>query len=46
MWAELRRGKRKRIDAVGWMPWNKIFFACALAGLAMLAMGIKGWVSG
>ncbi len=45
-WAEARRVKRRQIDRVGWMPWTKIFFVCALVGLTLLGMGITGWASG
>ncbi len=42
-WAEQRRTKRRDIDRVGWVPWTKIFFICALIGLTLLMMGITGW---
>jgi uncharacterized membrane protein len=45
MWAETRRIKRKAIDRVGWMPWTKLFFVCALAGLTLLVMAIAGWTA-
>ena len=45
MWAESRRTKRQHIDAVGWMPWTKLFFVCTLVGLTLLVMAIKGWVA-
>ena len=43
--AESRRIKRKAIDRVGWMPWTKLFFVCALAGLTLLVMAIAGWTA-
>jgi len=46
MWAEARRTKRRHIDAVGWMPWTKLFFIFTLTGLTMLVMGVKGWGAG
>ena len=42
-WAEIRRTKRQSIDAVGWVPWTKLFFICAVVGLITLSMGIHGW---
>lgn len=45
MWAENRRNKRKVIDAVGWMPWTKMFFVCTLIGLTLMVMALKGWSS-
>lgn len=43
MWAEIRRTKRRQIDSVGWMPWTKLFFVCALVGITLLGMGLHGW---
>ena len=43
LWAERRRVKRKHIDAVGWMPWTRIFFAALLVGITLLMMALKGW---
>ena len=43
LWAERRRIKRQRIDAVGWMPWTKLFFAAMLIGLTLLMFAAKGW---
>jgi len=43
MWADLRRTKRKSIDDVGWVPWTRVFFICAIVGLVMLSMGVHGW---
>ena len=45
MLAEMRRTKRKAIDSVGWMPWTKLFFVCALVGLTLLGMGLHGWIA-
>ena len=45
LWAETRRTKRKQIDAVGWMPWTKIFFVALLIGLTLMMMAVKGWVA-
>jgi hypothetical protein len=43
IWAERRRVKRDRIDAVGWMPWTKLFFAAMLVGVTLLMFAVKGW---
>lgn len=43
LWAERRRMKRQHIDAVGWMPWTKLFFAAMLIGLTLLMFAAKGW---
>lgn len=40
--ADRRRLKRKRIDSVGWMPWNGIFFAAAFAAAGLGAAAAKG----
>jgi len=45
MWAETRRMKRKHIDAVGWVPWTKVFFVLTLVGLTLVVMAIKGWLT-
>lgn len=42
MWADIRRTKRKHIDKVGWMPWTKLFFVCALVGLTLIGLAVKG----
>ena len=43
LFAEWRRARRPRVDAVGWMPWTALFLGCALAGLALLTLAIQGW---
>lgn len=43
LWAERRRVKRTRIDAVGWMPWTRVFFFSLLFGISLLMMAVKGW---
>ena len=43
LWAERRRVKRQHIDAVGWMPWTKVFFAAMLVGLTLIMFAAKGW---
>lgn len=42
MWAEIRRTRRKHIDKVGWMPWTKLFFVCALVGVTLIGLALKG----
>ena len=46
LWAETRRVKRKRIDAVGWMPWTRVFFISLLLGVTLVLMALKGWKAG
>ena len=46
LWAERRRVKRQHIDAVGWMPWTKLFFAAMLIGLTLLMFALSGWHQG
>lgn len=46
LWAERRRGKRRNLDAVGWVPWNALFFMAAFAGAGLGAAAIKGLVAG
>jgi hypothetical protein len=43
LWAERRRVKRRHIDAVGWVPWTKLFFAAMLVGITLLVFAAKGW---
>lgn len=43
-----RRGKRRRVGPLSWMPWTGIFLASAMAGFTLLAMGLPavlrdGW---
>ena len=40
--AEIRRMKRARIDRVGWVPWTGLFLICAVVGVALLALSVKG----
>lgn len=44
--AERLRDRRKRIDAVGCMPWTAIFLAAAMIGFGLLLIAVKGWLSG
>ena len=46
LWAEGRRNRRKRIDAVGFMPWTGVFFAFAFLAAGLGAAGMKGLVAG
>lgn len=46
-WAgERRRRLRRRIDAVGFVPWRDIAALSLLAGLILLAMAGAGWLRG
>jgi len=44
--AERRRLRRKRIDAVGFMPWTAVFFLAFFPGVTLLALGVMGWLAG
>jgi hypothetical protein len=46
LWAETRRVKRKKIDAVGWMPWTRVFFVSLLLGVTLVLMALKGFKAG
>ena len=39
-----RRMRRKRIDAVGWMPWRDIAALSLFAGFVLLAVAATGWL--
>lgn len=41
-----RRGRRKAIDAVGFMPWTTVFVLFASLGAALLMFAAKGWLAG
>ena len=41
-WAEHRRGKRRNLDSVGWMPWNLIQVLAFLGAIAAAALALKG----
>lgn len=44
--AERLRARRRRIDAVGWVPWTAVFLACAFIGSGLLTLAVKGWLAG
>jgi hypothetical protein len=44
--AERWRVKRARIDRVGWVPWTGLFLTCAVLGIILLALSLKGLVAG
>jgi hypothetical protein len=44
--ADRRQLKRKRIDAVGCLPWTAVFLIAAICGVSLLALAVKGWASG
>jgi hypothetical protein len=46
LWADRRRTRRKRIDAVGFMPWTAVFFVCAFAAAGFGAVAAKGLMGG
>jgi hypothetical protein len=39
-----RRMRRKRIDAVGWMPWRDISAISLFAGVVLMAVAVTGWL--
>lgn len=45
-YAERRRGKRRAVDRVGFMPWLGIFFGSAFIGAGLLVMAVKGLLAG
>ncbi|WP_340586683.1 hypothetical protein [Erythrobacter alti] len=46
MWGERRRARRKHPDDVGIMPWRDIGVLSTFVGLALLAFGFVGLISG
>ncbi len=44
MIGDLRRRRRRNIDAVGWVPWRDVAALTAFAGLVLLAMAASGWL--
>ncbi|WP_336986085.1 hypothetical protein [Altererythrobacter aquiaggeris] len=43
---ERRRGKRSRIDNVGWVPWLGLTMGTAIIGAGLMVMAVKGIVAG
>ena len=39
-----RRMRRKRIAAVGWMPWRDVAALSLFAGFVLLAVAVTGWL--
>lgn len=39
-----RRMKRRKIDAVGWMPWRDVAALSLFAGFVLLAVAVTGWL--
>jgi len=44
--ADWRRTRRKRIDAVGCVPWTACFLFFAISGVGLLTLAIQGWLRG
>ena len=44
--ADRRRGQRRRIDAVGWVPWTAIFLAACFGAAALFTLALAGWAKG
>ena len=45
MLGDLRRRRRRDINAVGWMPWRDVSALTAFAGLVLLAMAAHAWTT-
>ena len=45
-WRDVRRRRRRNIDAVGIMPWRDIAAISSIAGMVLLAMAVMGWIKG
>ena len=45
-WRDVRRRRRRNIDAVGIMPWRDIAAISSIAGFVLLAMAVMGWIKG
>lgn len=43
--ADRRRMRRKRPDAVGWIPWRGISFWSSFAALLLLGAALRGWLN-
>jgi len=41
--AERRRGRRRRIEAVGWVPWTAIFVTASFGAVALFMVALVGW---
>lgn len=39
-----RRMRRKRIDAVGWMPWRDVAALSLFAGFVLMTVAVTGWL--
>lgn len=44
--AEIRRNRRRRIDAVGFMPWTAIHLASLLGACVFLGLAAHDWFAG
>lgn len=44
--AERRRLRRSRIDAVGFMPWTAVFLLSFFPGISLLTIALTGWLAG
>ena len=43
---DLRRSRRKHLDAVGFMPWTSVFFWAVLAACVLLGLAARDWAAG
>lgn len=46
IWAEIRRYRRKRMDAVGFMPWTAIHLVALLGACVFLGLAAHDWFTG
>jgi hypothetical protein len=40
-WAEHRRGRRRDLDRVGWVPWNLVQILAFLGAVIAVALAVK-----
>lgn len=43
---DLRRARRRDLDAVGIMPWTTIFMLSSMAAAILLVLALTGWLGG
>lgn len=45
-WADRRRFRRTRLDAVGFMPWTTIFIMAMFAAVLLFGFAVRAWFAG
>ena len=43
-YGDYRRMRRRDLDAVGFMPWTKIFFLSLLGACTLLGLAARMWI--